>query len=94
VVCKPRTQRKRTLPEELSTKSIKNESILGFVLQAGSSSSGFLVWKPPNKETPPGEVFSISSFVNLDIKDNLNIKVNKILYHWLLLLNPFWFRKT
>jgi len=67
---------------------------LGFVLQAGSSSSGFLVFKPPNEETTPGEVFSslISPFVN--IKDNLDITVNKILYRWLLLLNSFCFCET
>jgi len=29
-------------------------SILGVVLQVGSSSSGFLIWKPPNRETPLG----------------------------------------
>ena len=32
----------------------QNWSIFGVVLQGGSSSSGFLIWKPPNKETPPG----------------------------------------
>ena len=30
----------------------QNWSILGFILQQVSSSSGFLVWKSPNKETP------------------------------------------
>ena len=32
----------------------QNWSILGWVLQGESSSSGFLIWNPPNKETPPG----------------------------------------
>jgi len=32
----------------------QNGSFLGFVLQGWCSSSGFLVWKPPNKETPQG----------------------------------------
>jgi len=32
----------------------QNWSVLGIILQQGSSSSGFLVWKSPNKETPLG----------------------------------------
>jgi len=36
---------------------------LGVVLQGGSSSSRFLVWKPPNKETPPGGGVSFDQFV-------------------------------
>jgi len=33
----------------------KKPSILGVVLQGGSSFLGFLVRKPPNREAPPGK---------------------------------------
>jgi len=35
----------------------QNWSILVVGFQGESSSSGFLIWKPPNKETPPGGGF-------------------------------------
>jgi len=51
-----RTRRKRNHPQ----------NILGVFLQAGSFSSGFLIWKPPNKEIFPGGGFhSIKSPANL-----------------------------
>jgi len=31
-------------------------------LKGGSSSSGFLIWDPPNKETPPWEIFLRSNW--------------------------------
>jgi len=42
----------------------QNWSILGVVLQGGSSSSGFLIWKPLNKETPPGGNVSFNQSVH------------------------------
>ena len=46
----------------LKNKS-QNWSILGVVLEVGSSFSGFLVWKPPNKEIPRGGgVLSLNLF--------------------------------
>ena len=48
MVSKPRTQKKNHLPEEQTPKLIDFGSLKG-----GSSSSGFLIWDPPNKETPP-----------------------------------------
>jgi len=65
VVSKPRTWRKRTPLEELPPKLIN----LAIVLQGGSSSSGFLVWKQPNKETPPVCFFFRS---NWDIASDSN----------------------
>jgi len=36
---------------------------LGVFLHGGSSSTGFLIWKPLNKETPPGgEILSINVY--------------------------------
>jgi len=31
-------------------------------LKGGSSASGFLIWDPPNKETPPWEIFLRSNW--------------------------------
>jgi len=47
VVSKPKTPRKRTLPE----KQPRFIQKIGVVFRGGSPFSGFLVRKPPNKET-------------------------------------------
>jgi len=57
VVSKLRTLRKNHPPEEQPPK------LIGFrILKGGSSSSGFLIWDPPNKETPPWEIFLRSNW--------------------------------
>ena len=53
MVSKPRTQRKRTPSEKQPQFSPKN----WVSFQGGSFSSGFLVWKAPSKEPPPGWIF-------------------------------------
>jgi len=50
LMCISRARRKKTPPE----KQPEFFQGIGVVFQGVSSSSGFLVWKPPNKETPPG----------------------------------------
>jgi len=63
-----RGSRKRTGRQEEGRKRTplaeppKNWSILGVVLQVGSSSYGFLIWKPPNKENHPGGGFFRSTY--------------------------------
>jgi len=77
VVSKPRTQKKRTPPEEQPPKfkgkkrtppeeqppKIDQLWILGVFLLGGSSSSGFWIWNPSDKENPPGGEVSFDKTV-------------------------------
>jgi len=57
VVSKPRNRRKSHPPEEQPPKLIDFGGLKG-----DSSSSSFLIWDPPNKETPPGGSCSRSNW--------------------------------
>jgi len=45
----------------------QNSSTLGIVLQGGPLSSGFLILKPPNKETPPHPTKNRGVFLSINL---------------------------
>ena len=59
---KPRTRRKRTIHEEQPPKLIN----FGGCSSVGTYSSGFLIWKQPNKKPPPGVFFRLK-VVRMDV---------------------------
>ena len=50
----------------------QNRSILGVVLHGGGSSSGFLVWKPPNRFISPGGFLTIKYPLSVFNKNSIH----------------------